>query len=119
VSRELLMAVAREEDHEKALDLWRRLQVGMLSVRQFRQEQAGARRERPPLVQVLAAARRLNRALGRLLEEPVEATEAPRLARLLRRTARLVQRQLAAIPQGGSSQDPGAAAPPARPVSDR
>jgi ParB family chromosome partitioning protein len=97
VSRELLMGVARQEDPAAALALWRRLQVGMLSVRRFRDEQTGGREERPALDEAVSAARRLNRALGRLLAGEIVPGETPRLARLLRRTARLVQRQLAAI----------------------
>src|SRR5205823_652614 len=46
VSRELLMGVARQEDPETALALWRRLQLGVLSVRRFREEKAGHRPER-------------------------------------------------------------------------
>ncbi len=97
VSRELLMSVARQEDPEAALVLWRRLQLGLLSVRRFREETAGTRVERPAVLEALSAARRLNRALAGLLVEEVGPKEAPRLARTLRRTARLVQRQLTAI----------------------
>src|SRR5437016_8709459 len=46
VSRELLMGVAREEDPEAALALWRRLQLDLLSVRRFRAEKEGAASER-------------------------------------------------------------------------
>src|SRR5919204_7002509 len=49
--RELLMGVARQEDPETALALWRRLQVGLLSVRRFRAEKAGLP-ERPALREV-------------------------------------------------------------------
>src|SRR5262249_29440015 len=38
VSRELLMGVARQEDPEAAEALWRRLQLGVVSVRRFRAE---------------------------------------------------------------------------------
>jgi len=96
VSRELLMGVAREEDPETALALWRRLQVGLLSVRRFRAEKAGVP-ERPAVREVLVATRRLNRALRRLLAEDVPAVEAPMLARALRRTDRLIRRQLDAL----------------------
>jgi len=97
VSRELLLGVAREEDPEAALALWRRLQLDLLSVRRFREEKAGARPERAAVREFLAAARRLNRVLVRLLADEVPAAEAPRVARMLRRTARLVQRQLAIV----------------------
>ena len=95
VSRELLLGVARQEDPEAALTLWRRLQLDLLSVRQFRAEKSGTTSERTAVMEVLAAARRLNRALSRLAGEEPPPEEAPRLARALRRTARLVQRQLA------------------------
>jgi len=97
VSRELLMAVARQEDPEASMILWRRLQLGLLSVRRFREEQAGERQERAPLLEVLSAARRLNRALARVLGEQLEAPDARRLGRALRRTERLIKRQLTAV----------------------
>ena len=97
VSREILMGVAREEDPEAALALWRRLQLDLLSVRRFREEKAGTRPERPAVAEVLSACRRLNRALARLLADDVPAAAAPRLARALRRTRRLVERQLGAV----------------------
>jgi len=97
VSRELLMGVARQEDPEAALALWRRLQLDLLSVRRFRAEKEGAASERPVVLDVLAAARRLNRALARLIADGAPAAEGPRLVRTLRRTGRLVERQLAAL----------------------
>jgi ParB family chromosome partitioning protein len=97
VSRELLMAVARQEDPEASMILWRRLQLGVLSVRRFRDEKAGERQERAPLLEVLSAARRLNRALARVLGEELEADNARRLGRALRRTERLIKRQLTAL----------------------
>src|SRR5213083_868310 len=69
ISRELLMGVARQEDPETALALWRRLQLGVLSVRRFREEKAGRRPERAAVAEVLAAGRRMNRALARLLAD--------------------------------------------------
>jgi ParB family chromosome partitioning protein len=97
VSREVLMGVAREEDPETAIALWRRLQLDLLSVRRFREEKAGARPERAAVADVLSACRRLNRALGRLLADDVPGADAPRVGRALRRTRRLIDRQLAAI----------------------
>src|SRR5262245_10730180 len=97
VSRELLMGVAREEDPETALALWRRLQLDLLSVRRFREERAGARPERAAVSEVLNAARRLNRALARLLADEVPVADTPRVARALRRSARLITRQLDAL----------------------
>ena len=96
ISRELLMGVARQEDPEAALALWRRLQLGVLSVRRFREEKAGRRPERAAVAEVLSVARRLNRALARLLADELPAADAPRLIRALRRTRRLIDRQLEA-----------------------
>ena len=94
VSREILMGVAREEDPESAVALWRRLQLNLLSVRRFREEKAGRRAERAAVAEVLRACHRLNRALVRLLADDPAAVEAPRLRRALRRTGRLIQREM-------------------------
>jgi ParB family chromosome partitioning protein len=96
VSRELLMGVARQEDPEAALALWRRLQLGVLSVRRFREEKTGQRPERPAVSEVLAAGRRMNRALARLLADELPSREAPRITRALRRTRRFIDRLLEA-----------------------
>ena len=97
VSRELLMGVARQEDPEAALALWRRLQLDLLSVRRFRAEKEGTASERPVVLEVLTAARRLNRTLVRLIAEGAPTAQGPRLVRTLRRTGRLVERQLTAL----------------------
>ena len=97
VSRELLMGVARQESAEAAIALWRHLQLNLLSVRRFREERAGVRPERGVAREVISAARRLNRALGRLAATDLGVGEAQSLARTLRRTARAVQRQLTAL----------------------
>ena len=97
VSREILMGVAREEDPEAAVALWRRLQLQLLSVRRFREEKAGTRPERAAVAELLTACRRLNRALTRLLADEVPAADAARVGRALRRTKRLADRQLQAL----------------------
>jgi ParB family chromosome partitioning protein len=97
VPRELLLGVAREEDPDAALALWRRLQLDTLSVRQFREEKEASRPDAVTASEVLAAARRLNRALTRLLSEECLVAETERLRRPLRRTARLVKRTLEAM----------------------
>jgi ParB family chromosome partitioning protein len=102
VSREILMGVAREEDPEASVALWRRLQLDLLSVRRFREEKAGRRPERAAVAEVLSAARRLNRALARLLADEVPTREVPRVGRALRRTSRLVSRQLEALAPPGA-----------------
>jgi len=100
VSRELLMGVARQDDPDAAVALWRRLQLDLLSVRRFRAEKDGTASERPVVLDVLTAARRLNRALVRLIAEGAPAAQGPRLVRTLRRTGRLLERQLAALAAG-------------------
>ena len=91
------MGVARQEDPDAALALWRRLQLDLLSVRRFRAEKEATANERPVVLEVLTAARRLNRTLVRLIAEGAPAAQGPRLVRTLRRTGRLVERQLALL----------------------
>ena len=84
--------------------LWRRLQIGLLSVRRFREEQTAPRPERGMTAEVMSAARRLNRLLKRLETESIPPPDAPRVARVLRRTQRLAQRHLAGLaPSRGAS----------------
>lgn len=98
VSRELLLGIAREENASAALALWRRLRLDLMSVRRFREERTGAAPGRSAVEEVLAASRRLNRSLKRLLAEgQATGEEAVRLRRALRRTRRLVERQLGAL----------------------
>jgi len=100
ISRELLLGIAREESPTAALALWRRLRLDLMSVRRFREERAGGGPTRRTVDEVLSSSRRLNRGLKRLLlEERPGPEEAARLGRALRRTQRLVQRQLAALAQ--------------------
>src|SRR5204862_5444411 len=63
VSREVLMGVARQENPDAAVALWRRLQLNLLSVRRFREEKEGPRPARATMQEVRGASRRLNRAL--------------------------------------------------------
>jgi ParB/RepB/Spo0J family partition protein len=105
VSRELLAGVAREENPEAALALWRRMRLELLSVRRFRAEKTGQEPERLALGEVLSAARRVNRILTRLLAEGLPGDEAQRLLRPLRRTERLVKRALAEIPPAAKKDD--------------
>jgi len=98
VPRELLLGVAREEDPDAALALWKRLQLDTLSVRRFREEKDATKPAGVTAAEVLAAARRLNRALARFLADQCRLGETERLRRPLRRTERLVKRTLATIP---------------------
>jgi ParB family chromosome partitioning protein len=101
VSRELLMGVARCENIEEAEALWKRVRLDLMSVRRFRAERDG----KTPLGRTVArevvlAARRLNRALRRLRTETVSAEEQMELSKVLRRSDRLIQRQLRAMADG-------------------
>jgi len=98
VSRELLMGVARQENDEAALALWKRLKLDLMSVRRFRAEREATTEARPALRDVVLAAKRLNRLLRRALHEEVPA-ETDQVARVLRRTESLVRRQLQALRQ--------------------
>jgi ParB family chromosome partitioning protein len=98
VSRELLMGIARQEDPGAALALWKRLQLDVMSVRQFREQQTGVPAERPAAREAMLAARRLNRILRRILhDESIPDQDRESLVQMLRRTQRLVQRQLSAL----------------------
>lgn len=93
VSRELLMGIARQEDPAAAEALWKRLQLDEVSVRRFRAEKTGKATSRPPVRDVFLAARRLNRALRRLLaSSDGQASIAPEVLRVLRRSERLIAR---------------------------
>lgn len=97
VSRELLMGVARSETPEAAEALWDRLKLGLMSVRRFREERSGsAPRARSAGREILLASRRLNRTLRRLMEagESVDEDERDSVQRALRKSQRLIQRQL-------------------------
>jgi hypothetical protein len=97
VPRELLMVVARAEDPQAAEALWRRVQLNVMSVRRFREERGGPVPERSAGTELLLAVRRFNRTLRRLSQQEIVAAERPRLTRALRRTQRLLHRQLEAL----------------------
>lgn len=96
VPRELLMGVARQDSPEAAVALWKRVQLNNLSVRSFRAEKVGSQAaHRSSLADVLAAARRLNRALRKLAVSPeISSDDRERAARVLKRTGRLAAKQL-------------------------
>jgi ParB family chromosome partitioning protein len=89
-SREILMGLARQPDVASALALWSRLKLDAMSVRRFRDHQAGASRPLRPVRDAVIAARRLNRNLRRLRTLTVQPEEMSGLRRVLRRTRRLV-----------------------------
>ena len=93
MSRELLLGIARQEDPAAAQALWKRLQLDTVSVRRFRAEKAGTVTGRLPVREVFLAARRLNRALRRLLADPDGQAELPHeVIRVLHRSERLIGR---------------------------
>jgi ParB family chromosome partitioning protein len=90
-SREVLMGIARQADHEAAVALWNRLKLDAISVRKFREERIAPARTRSPVREAVLAARRLNRSLRRLERSQVTSGDVRPLGRVLRRTRRLVE----------------------------
>ncbi len=100
LSREILMGIARQETPQAAETLWKRVQLDTVSVRRFRAEQTGKVVGRVPTREVFLAARRLNRTLRRLAQAPEgELALPPEIVRVLRRSARLIDRRLKAQPE--------------------
>jgi ParB family chromosome partitioning protein len=98
VSRELLIAVARQPSEEAAAALWLRVKLAELSVRRYREGPAPAVAADPPrstAAEVLTAARRFGRVLRRLDWTLVEEAERDQLRRALVRLGRRVTRTLA------------------------
>lgn len=93
MSREILMAVARQGSEVEMLRLWRRVKLANLSVHRFRESRetsnaaAGAG-------ELMAAARRLNRKLRDFEVANLEEADAKRLGRVLRRTRKRVEQML-------------------------
>lgn len=110
VSREILMAIARQGTEADMLKLWRRVKLANLSVHSFRREQ------RPEVgggaAEIMAAARRLNRKLRAFDVSVVGEEERKRLARVLRRTRKRVEMALARAGSGGYA--PPSSTAPAR-----
>ena len=94
------MGIARQETPQAAESLWKRVQLDAVSVRRFRAEQTGKVVGRLPVREVFLAARRLNRTLRRLAHAPEgEVALPPEIVRVLRRSARLIERRLKAQPE--------------------
>jgi len=94
ISREILMAIARQGNEADMLKLWRRVKLANLSVHKFR---ATRRPDDASAVagEVMAAARRLNRKLRGCDVTAMEDETKKRLGRVLRRTRRRVELALA------------------------
>lgn len=96
ISREILMAVARQTNEAEMLKLWRRVKLANLSVHKFR-ESRDETAVRSSATDVMAAARRLNRKLRTLDTTAVDAEQRKKLARVLRRTRKRVEAALVAL----------------------
>lgn len=95
ISREILMAIARQGAEADMLKLWRRVKLANLSVHKFRESR---QRDQPQSAgDVMAAARRLNRKLRTLDASALEDAEQKRLGRVLRRTRKRIELALASI----------------------
>jgi len=99
VSRELLIALARQESPEALLALWSRIRLSQLSVRKYREgtsdEPAAPRSGRSPAAEVLRNARRLNRSLKLLDWTEVSNEGRTRIRRALARLDRRIANVLA------------------------
>lgn len=99
VSRELLIAMARQETPEAQVVLWARIRLSHLSVRSYRQsatDGATPNTERRVAAEVLRAIRRLGRALRALDWTTIDDADGTRLRRSLARLDRRITRVLAA-----------------------
>ena len=96
ISREILMAIARQASETDMLKLWRRVKLANLSVHQFRESR---RTETASLLarEIMAAARRINRKLRNFTAEHLDEDERQKLARVLRRTRKRVDQLLTAV----------------------
>jgi ParB family chromosome partitioning protein len=102
VSRELLIALARQATPEAQGALWSRIKLSQLSVRTYRQSPEGSadpRRSRSLAADVLNGARRFNRALRALDWTQISDVERPRLRRALARVERRLARVIAGAAQ--------------------
>jgi ParB family chromosome partitioning protein len=96
VSREILMAIARQGSEEDMLKLWRRVKLSNLSVHKFRESRRPAA-DGTLAAEVMNAARRLNRRLRTFDSTPLGEDERRKLGRVLRRTRKRVEAALGAL----------------------
>jgi ParB family chromosome partitioning protein len=102
VSRELLIALARQEDPKAQEALWSRIRLSNLSVRRYREgtdAQLTPQQDRSVTAEVLRVARRMGRALRALDWQRLDAADHARVRRALTRVDRQIARVLAAQPQ--------------------
>lgn len=93
ISRDILISVARQKDEEAMLALWRRVKLGHLSVKSFREKVSPSEDVEPAVRQAINAARRLGRRLA-VLPEQIPDEPRERLQRTLRRLRRKIERFL-------------------------
>jgi ParB family transcriptional regulator, chromosome partitioning protein len=95
ISREILMAIARQGSECDMLKLWRRVKLANLSVHKFRESRRPAEATRAG--EVMAAARRINRKLREFDVAGLDFGDRGKLVRVLRRTRKRVDLLLAAV----------------------
>ncbi len=99
VPREIMISVARQESPEEMRALWKRVKLGTLSVRRFRQ-QSEAKRAVVPVSQVLKSSRKLGRAIRQLQGTgSLEEAQAKTLRRSLLRARKAIDRVLSELPE--------------------
>lgn len=95
VSRDILIAIARQSDEESMLAMWRRARLERLSVKNFRHAIAPKPTLEPEVRQAINAARRLGRKLA-VLPDQLPDESRRRLERTLRRLRRKIEAVLSA-----------------------
>ena len=99
VPREIMISVARQESPEEMRALWKRVKLGTLSVRRFRQR-SESKRAVVPVSQVLKNSRKLGRAIRQLQGVgSLEEAQAKTLRRSLLRARKAIDRVLAELPE--------------------
>lgn len=93
ISREILMAIARQGSEEGMLKLWRRVKLANLSVHKFRETRRGDDRG-AAATEIMAAARRLNRKLRSFDIQAIDESARKKLGRVLRKTRKRVEAAL-------------------------
>ncbi|MDG2308145.1 MAG: ParB/RepB/Spo0J family partition protein [Candidatus Binatia bacterium] len=106
VSREIMISVARQESPEEMHALWKRVKLGALSVRSFRQR-AEAKKPFLPVVQVIKNTRKLGRAIRQLSGlGTLEEAQAATLRRSLLRARKAIDRVLSELPEQEKKANP-------------
>lgn len=105
VPREIMISVARQDTPDEMHTLWKRVKLGTLSVRSFRQR-AESKRPVIPVSQVLKNSRKLGRAIRQLSGvSTLEEAQAKTLRRSLLRARKAIDRVLAELPEPEKAQE--------------